>query len=77
MLIWIRPDESFNESNFFQFNLLTGSQITLTNATLNFHKIEFIEHNQFRKTIDFVIHLISNSTLILNVNIFSIQSFIY
>ena len=69
MLIWIRPNESFTKSHHFQFHLLTGSRITLTNAALEFHRIEFIEHNQSRITTDVVIHLISNSTLILNVNI--------
>jgi len=76
LLICIRPDDSFKESNYFQFNLLVGAAITLTDATLNISKIEFIEHNLARLEVESVILLISNSTLLLNVNIFLRAPFI-
>jgi len=69
LLICIRPDDSFKESNYFQFNLLVGAAIKLTDATLSLSKIEFIEHDLSRLASEPVIHLSSNSTLLLNVNI--------
>ena len=70
LLICIRPDDSYKESSYFQFNLLVGAAIKLTDATLNFSKIEFIENNLLKPFNEPVIHLISNSSLLLNVNIF-------
>jgi len=69
LLICIRPDDLFKESNYFQFNLLVGAAIILTDATLSLSKIEFVEHNLSRIMGEPVIHLISNSSLLFNVNI--------
>jgi len=69
LLTYCRPEDSFPEESYFQFNLLVGARLKLEKAKLNISRIQFVEKAPSRTNTEYVFEMSTLCTLILNVNI--------